>query len=71
MDPITLELPPSVSEELVRLGRETQRDPTELGVDLLRRAMLVAKFDQMSRLVSSRPKPDAPKSEDEAFEQIS
>lgn len=71
MSQLTLQLPERLAAELAEASRESNRTPDELAVDLLRRAMAAWRFERLSDKVSKSLKPDAPKSEDEAFEQLS
>jgi hypothetical protein len=71
MSRLSIELPDSAREELIQAGRETNRPPEQVAAELLNRLLLVRRFDRAAQDVSRALKPDAPKNEDEAFEQIS
>jgi hypothetical protein len=71
MSQITVNLPDSAVAELAEVSREANRDPAEVASELLQRLLLVRRFDRAQDKVIKSLRPEAPKSEEEAFDQIS
>ncbi|MCC6579529.1 MAG: hypothetical protein IT440_03750 [Phycisphaeraceae bacterium] len=70
MQPLTLQLSDHVAAELASVSRETGRGPEAVAEELLRRMILLRRFEKLRREVREAMGPDAPMSEDDIFAQI-
>ena len=71
MSQITLTLSDDITSALSQIGRESNRKPEEVAREMLEKAVALKRLDQLRGEVRESLKPDAPKTEDETFEQIS
>jgi oligoendopeptidase F len=71
MSQIILNLPDKAAAELAEASRETNRNPEDVASELLQRALLLRRFDRAQEKISKSLRPDAPQSEEQAFDQIS
>jgi hypothetical protein len=71
MSVLTINLPDNVARELAQASREASSSPEAVAADMLRRMLAVRRFQRLAREVRASLGPDAPKTEEEIFEQIS
>ena len=71
MTSITLELPDDIAAGLSEAAAKANRSPEAVAQDLLRRIITLQNVERLRAEVRDSLGPDAPRSEAEAFEQIS
>lgn len=71
MSQITLYLPDGLSAELDEASREANSRPEDVAREMVERALRVRRFDRVRRKIIDSLGPDAPQSDQDAFEQVS
>jgi hypothetical protein len=67
MSQLTLHIPDRLAAELDEASRESNRDPGELAVELLRRAMASRRFRSLRQAALAELGDKAPMSDEDAF----
>jgi len=71
MNQITLNLPDDLAAELDKASREINSRPEDVAREMIERALRIRRFDRARQNIIGSLGPDAPRSEQEALEQIS
>ena len=71
MSQLTLTLSDEIASALSQIGRESNRPPEDVAREMVEKAVALKRLDQLRREVREGLNSNAPKTEDEAFEQIS